>query len=118
MWRRFRGSDVRAVERIDDASEADERVLVHLARLGCDPALPRETSHFLYFGGSTAAERVAAALRADGWATLVEESDGAWVLVGRHVAAVTSRVVRETRLRLETLAAEHGGFYDGWEAPV
>jgi hypothetical protein len=118
VWRGFRGSDVRAVERIDDAFEADERVLVHLAKLGCDPLLPRETSHFLYFRASTGAESVAATLRADGWATRVEESDGAWLLVGRHVATVTSRAVQETRRRLEALAAEHGGFYDGWEAPV
>ena len=118
MWRGFRGSDVRAVERIDDASEADERVLDHLAKLGCDPSLPRETCHFLYFGAPTAAEHVAATLRADGWATRVEESDGAWVLVGRHVATVSSHVVRQTRSRLEALAAEYGGFYDGWEAPV
>jgi Regulator of ribonuclease activity B len=118
VGRHFSGSDVRAVERVADASEADERVVGHLARLGCDPSLPRETHHFLYFGGSAAAESVATVLRADGWTTDVERSEGAWLLVARHVAAVTSRTVRETRSRLEALAAEHGGFYDGWEAPI
>jgi hypothetical protein len=118
VGRRIQGSDVRAVERVDDAMEADERVLDHLARLGCDPSLPRETRHFLYFAVPKAAEFVASALHADGWTTCVEPSDGAWLLVARHVAVVTSRAVRDTRLRLEALAAEHGGFYDGWEAPI
>jgi hypothetical protein len=27
-------------------------------------------------------------------------------------------LVRETRARLAALAAEHGGLYDGWEAPT
>ena len=118
MGRRSKGSDVRAVARVDDAYEADELVLDHLARRGCDPSLPRETRHFLYFGAPTAAESVASTLRADGWTTRVEPSEGAWLLVARHVAAVTSAAVRETRSRLEALASEHRGFYDGWEAPL
>jgi Regulator of ribonuclease activity B len=118
MGRRFSRRSVRAVERIADASEADERVVDHLAMLGCDPSLPRETRHFLYFGAPTRAESVASALRADGWSTSVEESEGAWLLVARHVAALTSNAVRDRRALLEALAAEHGGFYDGWEAPV
>lgn len=116
--RRFLPKGVRAVERIDDAAEADERVVDHLARLGGDPEAPRETRHYLYFGSPGRAESVADALRADGWSAAVEPSDGAWLLVGRNVAAVTSTAVRANRVRLETLAAEHGGFYDGWDASL
>lgn len=118
MRRRDQGSDLRAVERVHDASAADELVLDHLARRGCDPSLPRESRHFLYFGVPAAAESVASTLRADGWTTRVERSDGAWLLVARRVAALTSRAVRERRSQLEALASEHGGFYDGWEAPL
>jgi hypothetical protein len=118
VGRRDEGSDVRAIERVADGYEADERVVDHLARRGCDPSLPRETRHFLYFGGSAAAESAASTLQEDGWTTLVERSEGAWLLVARHVAALTTRAVRETRSNLEALAFEHGGFYDGWEAPL
>jgi Regulator of ribonuclease activity B len=118
MPRQFLRKGVRTVERIDDAAEADERVLDHLVRLGCDPAEPRETRHYLYFAAPARAENVASTLRADGWSASIEESEGAWLLVARHVAAVTSAAVRETRVRLVQLASEQGGFYDGWEAPV
>ena len=115
---RFVPQDIRAVERVDDPAEADARVVDHLARLGCDPAQPRETHHYLYLASARRAESVAAALRASGWSTVVEKSDDAWLVVGRQVAAVTAGSVRETRNRLEALAAEHGGFYDGWDAAL
>ncbi len=106
------------VERVDDASEADERVLDHLARLGCDPSQPRETRHFLYLLEQSGAEAVAHALDVDGWSTSVERSEGAWLVVATRAHTLTLDVVRETRARLAALASEHGGLYDGWEAPI
>ena len=107
-----------AVERVDDACEADERVLDHLARLGCDPSQPRETRHFLYLPEQPGAEAVARALGADGWSTSVERSEGAWLVVATRARTLTVDLVRETRARLAALATEHGGLYDGWEAPT
>jgi Regulator of ribonuclease activity B len=107
-----------AVERVDDASEADERVLGHLARLGCDPSQPRETRHFLYLPEQPGAAAVARALGADGWSTSVERSEGAWLVVATRARTLTVDIVRETRTRLAALASEHGGLYDGWEAPI
>jgi len=112
------GKTTRAVERVDDASEADERVLDHLARLGCDPSLPRETRHFLYLPEEPGAEAVAHVLDVDGWSTSVERSEGAWLVVATRARTLTLDVVRETRARLAALASEHGGLYDGWEAPT
>jgi regulator of RNase E activity RraB len=106
------------VERVDDASEADERVLDHLARLGCDPSQPRETRHFLYLPEQAGAEAVARALGADGWSTSVERSEGAWLVVATRASTLTLDLVRETRAQLAALASEHGGLYDGWEAPT
>src|SRR5207302_1630149 len=65
------GKTMRAVERVDDAGEADARVLDHLARLGCDPSAPREAHHYLYLPDQGGAEAVALALGADGWSTSV-----------------------------------------------
>jgi hypothetical protein len=106
------------VERVNDASEADELVLGHLARLGCDPSQPRETRHFLYLPEQPGAEAVAHALAVDGWSTSVERSEGAWLVVATRARTLTLDVVRETRARLAALASEHGGLYDGWEAPI
>jgi hypothetical protein len=111
-----KGKSMRAVERVVDAAEADERVLDHLARLGCDPSEPRETRHFLYLPAESGAEAVARALGADGWATSVERSEDAWLVVATRAHTLTAELVRETRVRLVALAVEHGGVYDGWEA--
>jgi hypothetical protein len=105
-----------AVERIDDASEADERVLDHLARLGCDSSQPCESRHFLYLPESDGADAVAEALHRDGWLTSIEQSEDAWLVVATRVSVLTLDVVRQTRTRFEALASERGGVYDGWEA--
>ena len=99
---------LRAVERVDDGGEADER-LDHLARLGCGPPTPRETRHFLYLPTPRDADAVARTLAADGWTTAVERSEGAWLVVAMRTRTLTPDVVRETRARLAALAAEHGG---------
>ena len=112
------GRTTPAAERVDDASEADERVLDHLARLGFDPGQPRETRHFLYLPDQPGAEAVAHALDVDGWSTSVERSEGAWLVVATRARTLTLDIVHETRARLAALASEHGGLYDGWEAPV
>jgi regulator of RNase E activity RraB len=114
----WKGKLAPVLERVGDADEADERVLDHLARLGCDPTAPRETHHFLYLPTPSEAEAVAHALDADGWSTTVEQSEGAWLVVATRARTLTSELVHETRARLAALASEHGGLYDGWEAPT
>ena len=109
-------SDVRSVEPIDDPREADARVLVHLARLGCDPSEPRLVRHFFYAVDRNDAEHVAEALASEGWATSTEECGEAWLVVAAHLHALTFALVDRTRTLLEALAAEHRAHYDGWEA--
>src|SRR3954452_16818148 len=106
-----------AVERIHDASEADERVLAHLALLGCDPGAPREVTHYLYLPQQDGADDVADILQRDGWCTAIESCrDISFLVIASRVAALSAPVVKETRRTLEALAADHGGIYDGWEA--
>lgn len=114
--RSWREGRVQAVERVVDAAEADARVLDHLARLGCDPASPRECRHYLYVPGKQAAAAVAGALARDGWVAATEDEGDAWLVTASTVTALTDATVRATRLRLELLAAAHRGQYDGWEA--
>lgn len=101
---------------MDDASEADARVLDHLARLGCDPAEPRECRHYLYLPAEFGAAAVAHELNADGWEADYEEVRNAWLVTASTNTGLNDGLVRATRLRLELLASDHGGEYDGWEA--
>jgi regulator of ribonuclease activity B len=113
----WKSRQVRAIERVLDTREADERVLDHLAKLGCDPGTPRETTHYVYVPLHDGAVAIAAVLSDDGWRTHVEECiDHAWLVTAARSCTLTSRHVRETRRHLEALAAAHGGVYDGWEA--
>ena len=107
-----------AVERIEDARQADERVLDHLVRLGCDLSVPREIRHFLYLPAPGDAEQVSHSLHADGWSTSVEVSEEAWLVVASSARTLSPAFVRETRVRLASLAAAHAGVYDGWEVPL
>jgi hypothetical protein len=112
----WRPGQVRTVERVDDAVEADALVLDHLARLGTDPALPRECRHYLYLPGELGARAVAQSLLADGWDAEVEDTSVGWLVTATTWTRLTEEVVRTTRTRLQSLAADHGGEYDGWEA--
>jgi hypothetical protein len=113
----WHGRPVRAVERIDDAAEADVRVLQHLASLGCDPSSPRRTTHFVYLRDKAGADAVADVLHRADWMTTIEHClDDSWLVVAARVTPLSATGVRETRRSLEALAAAHGGVYDGWEA--
>ena len=114
IWRQGR---VRAIERVQDAVEADTLVLAHLTQLGCDPQQPRECRHYLYVPGELGARSVASTLNsADDWDAEVEEVRDAWLVTATTVTGLDAVVVRDTRARFERLASDHGGEYDGWEA--
>jgi regulator of RNase E activity RraB len=109
-------NDVRDAERIDDPREADARVLEHLANLGCDPAEPREVRHFFFAEDRLDARSVADALARAGWSTSVDEWAVGCLVVARHLQSRSAGLVDRTRTQFESLAAQHGAHYDGWEA--
>ena|SRR5947208_1769513 len=114
--RHWREGPVRAVERVIDAREADARVLHHLAALGCDPSQPRECRHYMYLPAEFSARAVASVLNGDGWDAELEEVPDAWLVTATTFTPLTDDSVRETRSRLQLLASDYGGEYDGWEA--
>src|SRR5690242_3806193 len=88
----WKSKHVHAVERIADAREADERVLDHLAKLGCDPHVPRRTTHFVYVPLHDGAVALAALLADDGWRTQVEHCvDDAWLVTAARSCTLTPR---------------------------
>jgi hypothetical protein len=111
----WRPGQVQAVERVEDAFEADERVLDHLARLGSDPAQPRECRHYLYVPGELQAQAVAGVLTGEGWDAEEEAAPESWLVTATTHTALTRARVRATRAQLERLACDQGGAYDGWE---
>ena len=104
------------VEVVRDPADADARVLQHLRALGCDPKQARGTRHFIYLPTSEDADAVAQTLEREGWDTAVHEAEDVWLVVAGCLRVLTGPLVRETRARLASLAAAHGGAYDGWEA--
>lgn len=114
LWRQGK---VQAVERVQCPLEADALVLDHLERLGCDPSEPRECRHYVYVPGELGARAVARSLNgSEGWDAEIEEVDDAWLVTASVVTNLSRTIVRDTRARLELLAGDHGGEYDGWEA--
>ena len=114
VWRQ---GNVRAIERVDCALEADVRVLDHLSRLGCDPTEPRECRHYLYVPGELGAQEVARSLNStEGWDAEVEPVQDFWLVTATTVTGLNDTVIRDTRAHFEALAFDHGGEYDGWEA--
>ncbi|MES1248192.1 MAG: ribonuclease E inhibitor RraB [Actinomycetota bacterium] len=112
----WRQGKVHAVERVGCSLDADALVLDHLMRLGCDPAQPRECRHYLYVRDEPGARTLVVTLVRDGWDGVYEKVDGVWLVTATIVTPLTGELVRETRNRLEALAQEFGGHYDGWEA--
>ncbi|MHB8470769.1 MAG: ribonuclease E inhibitor RraB [Gaiellaceae bacterium] len=110
------GDTVRHVERVLDGREADVRVLDHLALLGCDPAQPRGVRHFIYVPAQDSADSIAAVLQREGWETSISQADELWLVAAACLRVLTQPLVREVRTHLESLAVQHGGEYDGWEA--
>jgi hypothetical protein len=104
------------VERVADPAVADVRVLQHLRGLGCDPKQARGIRHFIYLPAETGAAAVASVLEREGWETSVQEGENVWLVVAACLRVLTEQMVRDTRARLEALAATHDGQYDGWEA--
>ena len=107
---------VEQMELVQDPATADSKVLEHLRDLGCDPRRARGIRHFVFLPTSTAAAAVAQVLEREGWDTDVHEAEDAWLVVAGCLRVLSEPLVREIRERLASLAAAHGGTYDGWEA--
>lgn len=76
--------------------------------------------HYLYFPSSEGAAAIAEELKRRGFNT--EErlgGDGSsWLVLASHQAVPTEELIASIRRSMETLIAEVGGEYDGWEADV
>ena len=80
----------------------------------------RTILHYLYFPRREDADTSARELRASGFGTEQRlGADGAnWLVLARHEVVPSEDTIAAARQRMECLARDHGGEYDGWEAEV
>ena len=103
----YRGLDAMTIEQLRDA--------------GSDLSKPHAVEHFLYFPKRTQAEAAANRMDAIGIAPEVREpleGHSDWLAFGTHRLVITEDSFAEVRAQLMAIAAECGGEYDGWGAPV
>jgi len=100
--------------------DPDSRVVEMLRTAGADLREPTEFIVFLYFPTAESASAVASRLRGMGFSdVLVSESlGGTWGCIGTRQMVPEVQGIRDLTSRLQRLAEEHGGEYDGWEAAV
>jgi len=113
------------VELVDDGGpEADaydvEAVRVMIEQGSADVDEPLLVEHWLYLPGQDAAHQVALAAGRKGFAAEFAPSvnqEGRWVVRAKRQIYPRPEVFARARHQLARLAADHGGEYDGWEAP-
>ena len=98
---------------------ADEKTLTQLREAGSDLSKPHEIDHWLYFPAQAPAQAVAKELAAKGFSSVsVAKSKNEWQVKAHNRMVPSSAAVASTTKILESLAAKHGGEYDGWETQV
>lgn len=100
--------------------ELDLLLVQRLRARGEDLTRPRPILHFLDFPDAAAATAASRALEEAGYVVTVEppeDADAPWTARVEGERVVDETTVPAFRRWFEQLAAEHGGAYDGWEAP-
>ena len=98
--------------------DADRLALRQLEGRGADLSRPRHVVHFLYFADETDA-RAAADTIGEAWAASVEpptEAIAHWCVKADGTRTLGPDTVAAFRAWFESVASEHRGEYDGWEA--
>jgi hypothetical protein len=98
---------------------SDERGLQKVVELS-DIRQAHVVRHFLYVPDQSAASAIAQELGQRGFATTGYLSGGEqnWLVLATHQMAPTLRALSATRRLMESLVADFGGKYDGWEVEI
>jgi hypothetical protein len=102
--------------RSQDVAEAQARRADHVV----DSQLSELMKHYLYFSKRTNAEEAGERLRRRGFSVEVRKGgDGEnWLVLAMKTPPKTGEQMSELRDEMESLTAQFGGEYDGWEAAV
>jgi regulator of RNase E activity RraB len=103
------------------AAKVDRATLATMEKAGMDLSTPLTIEHFLYFPSQESAGAVAGTLIRDGYDATAEAAAESpanpWLVFATRKTMLNESSVGRMRDRLETLAAEYGGEYDGWGSP-
>ena len=104
-----------------DPVQADSLVLDQLIQFGADLTKPRDARFYLYVRTEADAGAAADALRAEGYATVIEpsatpQSEHPWLVLASRDMVVDTDSIAEARRLFGGLAERYSGDYDGWEA--
>jgi hypothetical protein len=101
----------------EDGPAADDRALTRLVESGVDVTVPRPIDFDLTFREERAARQTVAALAGLGGDLRIGAAGGSrWLVRLTLPMAITPERLAAMRTRLEELAAERGGRYEGWDA--
>jgi hypothetical protein len=105
---------------VDKQPTLDELTRQNLEAFGSNLEAKHQIVNYLYFPQQKAARRAARALEGHHYAVQVgKAADGTeWLLLATIGIIPSIANLAEIRRHLETVAAQYGGDYDGWEAPV
>jgi hypothetical protein len=108
------------VERAPDPVDLDRMLVDELRKFGADLGQPRDARFFLYFHDHGDAERAEFAIREEGFATLIEETeldrDEQWRLIAWREMVVDDDAIAEVRRVFGRIALANWGSFGGWEA--
>jgi hypothetical protein len=105
----------------ESVTDADQLIVDELRGLGADLAQPREIVHYLYLPSEEAASTASQTLRDAGYAADVRFAAGPpganpWLVLATKEEILSAESARAARDHVSSVAAAHGGDYDGWEA--
>lgn len=111
---------VRGTRRTRVPADPDAETIDELIGAGSDLAEPHEIEFFLYFETREGAERIAAQVRAEGFAAEVRptEAEGSWLCLATRLMRPELAGLRRLRDHFTVLAEGSGGAYDGWGTTV
>jgi hypothetical protein len=101
------------------ARSPDGKGIDQLAKSGSDLSQLHHVDFFLHFPTQKSAERAASRLEAFAFATKVERGkSGQWVVEAAKVMYPVESDLSGLRDKLNAIAAEEHGAYDGWQARI
>lgn len=113
------GAFVARAARAQQPLSGDGQVIEQLRQAGSDLSQPHEIEFFLYFPTQAGAQAVAAEVTKKGFtAELRPEHGDTWPLQLLKRLKPTEKELLAIRAELSSIAAKHGGEYDGWGSSV
>ncbi len=105
---------------VDEPQDSDAQTIAQLVLAGSDLSQPHPVEFWLYLPTQPAADASAEALRGhvDEVEVRLTAKGSEWLCLAKKSFVPTLPEIHAMRSRMEALAREHGGEFDGWEAAV